>query len=162
MMKTSEKGLSLIKQFEGVELKAYKCPAGIATIGIGHTKGVRMGQRITMEQAESLLRGDVLPCEKFLNDTGIEFTQDEFDALVCFAFNLGIGALSSSTLLKKKRLKYPAMEIQKEFLRWVCAGGKRLRGLFNRRVEEAYLYGGKTEEFVAYANLTRQRYGWKK
>lgn len=86
-MKISNNGISLIKQFEGCKLKAYRCPAGVPTIGYGHTKGVKMGQAITQEQAEEYLREDL---EKYENNVmkyfnKYKWNQNEFDALVSFA-----------------------------------------------------------------------------
>ena len=136
-MRASEILIERIKEFEGVRLEAYKCPAGVWTIGAGHTKGVRQGQIITMHQAESLLKGDLLPCETFVNGLGIGFTQGQFDALVDFAFNLGVGALRNSTLLKRIKAKDSLESIQAEFRKWVYAGGKKLPGLVKRREWES-------------------------
>lgn len=141
--KTSERGLGIIRHFEGLKLKAYKCPAGVWTIGYGHTKGVKSGQVITKDQATTLMRGDLLPVEKWLNGCGVELKQNEFDALASFAFNLGLNALSGSTLMKKVRLKASKAEIRAEFGRWVISKGKKLPGLVARRKAEADLY---TEE----------------
>ena len=99
-MKSSELLLNKIIDFEGCKLTAYKCPAGVWTIGVGHTKGVKQGQTITEAQAMSLLKGDLLPCENYVNNLGVCKTQAEFDAIVDFAFNLGTAALGRSTLLK--------------------------------------------------------------
>ena len=90
-----------IKEFEGCRLSAYTDSVGVPTIGVGHTKGVKMGQKISMEQAESFLREDLFSVEKYVNTIPEVNTQGKFDALVDFAFNLGIGALQRSTLLKK-------------------------------------------------------------
>jgi lysozyme len=136
-MKASQLLINKIKELEGVKLSAYKCPAGIPTIGVGHTKGVKMGQMITMQQADSLLKGDLLPVETFLNGLKIPFTQGQFDALCDFAFNLGIGALDKSTLLRKARININDKTIPDEFVKWVHAGGKVLQGLVKRRNWEA-------------------------
>ena len=122
-MKSSELLINKIKEFEGCKLFAYRDSVGIPTIGVGHTKGVKMGQSITMAQAETLLKGDLLPIEKFINTIKEVNTQGEFDALVDFAFNLGLGALKKSTLLLKIIDKYPTKNIQSEFLKWDKAGG---------------------------------------
>lgn len=139
-MNISDKGLDLIKRFEGLELTAYRCPAGVWTIGYGHTGiDVKKGMTITEEEAEQLLRVDVRRFEDGVRGIAAKFTQGQFDALVSFAYNLGLGALLSSTLLKKHKAgDYDAAAEQ--FGRWVYAGGKRLKGLVRRRAEEAALY----------------------
>ena len=136
-MKASNLLIEKIKDFEGCKLSAYKDSVGVPTIGIGHTKGVKMGQVITMEQAEAFLKEDLLPVEKYVNTIKKVKTQGQFDALVDFAFNLGVGALQSSTLLKKINANASTKEIQEQFLRWNKAGGKILNGLVLRRLWES-------------------------
>ena len=143
MMKSSELLLNKIIDFEGCKLTAYKCPAGVWTIGVGHTKGVKQGQTITEAQAMSLLKGDLLPCENYVNNLGVCKTQGQFDALVDFAFNLGTAALGRSTLLKYIRAKKPEQYIREEFAKWVNSKGMRLKGLVIRRQWEADRYYGK-------------------
>ena len=142
-MKSSELLLNKIIDFEGCKLIAYKCPAGIWTIGVGHTKGVKQGQTITEAQAMTLLKGDLLPCENYVNNLGVCKTQAEFDAIVDFAFNLGTAALGRSTLLKYIRAKKPEQYIREEFGKWVNSKGMRLKGLVIRRQWEADRYFGK-------------------
>ena len=142
-MKSSELLLNKIIEFEGCKLTAYKCPAGVWTIGVGHTKGVKQGQTITKAQAISLLKGDLLPCENYVNNLGVCKTQGEFDAIVDFAFNLGTAALGRSTLLKYIRAKKPEQYIREEFAKWVNSKGMRLKGLVIRRAWEADRYYGK-------------------
>ena len=142
-MKSSELLLNKIIDFEGCKLTAYKCPAGVWTIGVGHTKGVKQGQTITEAQAMSLLKGDLLPCENYVNNLGVCKTQAEFDAIVDFAFNLGTAALGRSTLLKYIRAKKPEQYIREEFAKWVNSKGMRLKGLVIRRQWEADRYFGK-------------------
>lgn len=142
-MKVSNECLKKIKEFEGFRDKAYKCPAGVWTIGYGHTKGVKPGQVVTEKQAEVLLEGDLLPCEKFVEGLGLCPAQCRFDALVDFAFNLGTEALRKSTLLQKIRCGAPKNDIKKEFMRWVHAGGKVLPGLQKRRMWEAQRFFGE-------------------
>ena len=142
-MKSSELLLNKIIEFEGCKLTAYKCPAGVWTIGVGHTKGVKQGQTITEAQAMSLLKGDLLPCENYVNNLGVCKTQGQFDALVDFAFNLGTAALGRSTLLKYIRAKKPEQYIREEFAKWVNSKGMRLKGLIIRRQWEADRYFGK-------------------
>ena len=142
-MKSSELLINKIIEFEGCKLQAYKCPAGVWTIGVGHTKGVKQGQTITKAQAMTLLKGDLLPCENYVNNLGVCKTQGQFDALVDFAFNLGTAALGRSTLLKYIRAKKPEQYIREEFGKWVNSKGMRLKGLVIRRQWEADRYYGK-------------------
>ena len=142
-MKSSELLLNKIIEFEGCKLTAYKCPAGVWTIGVGHTKGVKQGQTITEAQAMTLLKGDLLHCENYVNNLGVCKTQGQFDALVDFAFNLGTAALGRSTLLKYIRAKKPEQYIRAEFAKWVNSKGMRLKGLVIRRQWEADRYFGK-------------------
>ena len=142
-MKSSELLINKIIEFEGCKLQAYKCPAGVWTIGVGHTKGVKQGQTITKAQAMTLLKGDLLPCENYVNNLGVCKTQAEFDAIVDFAFNLGTAALGRSTLLKYIRAKKPEQYIREEFAKWVNSKGMRLKGLVIRRQWEADRYFGK-------------------
>ena len=142
-MKSSELLINKIIEFEGCKLTAYKCPAGVWTIGVGHTKGVKQGQTITKAQAMTLLKGDLLPCENYVNNLGVCKTQAEFDAIVDFAFNLGTAALGRSTLLKYIRAKKPEQYIREEFAKWVNSKGMRLKGLVIRRQWEADRYYGK-------------------
>ena len=142
-MKSSDLLLKKIIDFEGCKLTAYKCPAGVWTIGVGHTKGVKQGQKITEAQAISLLKGDLLPCENYVNNLGVCKTQGQFDALVDFCFNLGTGALGRSTLLKFIRQGKAEQYIRGEFAKWIKSGGKTLAGLVKRRAWEADRYFGK-------------------
>lgn len=139
-MKTSEKGINLIKKFEGCKLTAYKCPAGIWTIGYGHTRNVHKGEVITQQQADELLKQDLLVYEEGINVMKLNINQNQFDSLVSFAFNLGLGALQKSTLLKRIKVNPNDPKIKDEFLRWSYAGGKQLKGLLLRRQAECDLY----------------------
>lgn len=129
-----------IKEFEGCRLVAYKDMGGVLTIGVGHTFGVKQGQRITQAQADSLLRGDLLIVEKYINELNVCKTQNQFDALVDFAFNLGIGNLKRSTLLCRIKADAATSSIQKEFMRWNRVNGKVVNGLTKRRKFEADLW----------------------
>ena len=142
-MKSSDLLLNKIIDFEGCKLTAYRCPAGVWTIGVGHTRGVKQGQKITEAQAIRLLKGDLLPCENYVNNLGVCKTQGQFDALVDFCFNLGTGALGRSTLLKFIRQGKAEQYIRGEFAKWVKSGGKTLAGLVKRRAWEADRYFGK-------------------
>lgn len=143
-MHISETGLALIRQFEGLRLSAYRCPAGIPTIGYGTTAGVKMGDTITKERAEELLREDVKRFEaQVLRLVKVPLTQGQFDALVSFVYNLGAGNLSNSTLLRLLNAgDYKGAAAQ--FDRWVYASGKKLSGLVKRRAAERALFEGKT------------------
>jgi len=144
-MDTSQKGLDLIKEFEGFRTDAYLCPANVLTIGYGHTSAagpptVKKGMKVTRAKAEQILRDDLQTFEN-----GVEravkrkLTQGQFDALVSFAYNCGIGALQKSTLLKRVNAgdfdRVPA-----EFMKWTRAGGRELPGLVRRRRAEARLW----------------------
>lgn len=136
----SDKLKQLIRSFEGLELKAYLCPAGVLTIGIGHTKGVKKGDVITEKKAYELLEEDIKPIEEYLNKLNVCNTQGEFDALVDFIFNLGVGNFKSSTLYKYIKQKKTDKEICDQLMRWVYAGGKKLSGLVKRREAECDLW----------------------
>lgn len=147
---TSARGLALIKSFEGLRLSPYLCAAGVSTIGWGSTvyedgRRVRMGDpAITEARAEALLRATLRTYEQGVDSfTRDDVSQAQFDALVSFAYNLGNGALKSSTLLKKVNAAPADAGIRAEFGKWVNAGGKRLAGLVRRRAAEADLYFSK-------------------
>lgn len=144
-MKISDKGLALIKSYEGCELEAYPDPGTGGepwTIGVGHTGGVLPGQRITAEEAEQLLESDVEKFERCVEEMlEVDVTQGQFDALVCFAFNVGCKALRGSTLLKLVNAEeFDAAA--KQFGRWTKAGGATMAGLVRRRAAEATLFSG--------------------
>jgi len=141
-MKTSALGLSLIKKYEGLELKAYRCPANILTIGYGHTgSDVFEGMEITEDEATELLKKDVLSAEKTVNRlcNGL-INQNQFDALVSFVYNCGSGNFSNSTLLKRIKTNTSDALIRDAFMMWIKANGKVLKGLQKRREEEANLF----------------------
>src|SRR5690554_1016441 len=140
MMKTSSKGIELIKEHEGFSSRAYLCPAGKWTIGYGHTGGVKSGDVISKWQAEELLRKDVLTAERAVNRQRLPLNQNQFDALVSFTFNVGVGNFQKSTLLRKARVNVNDPSIAVEFKKWVYGGGKVLPGLVKRRQAEAGLY----------------------
>lgn len=141
-MTTSPEGKNLIKSFEGLRLEAYRCQAGVPTIGWGHTKGVKMGQHITLAVAEDLLVEDIAPIERLLNALGINFRQCQFDALVSWIFNIGEGDFKSSTLLKRIKADAGDEEITDQVVKWIYAAKKQSPGLMNRRVMEANLFLG--------------------
>lgn len=146
-MRTSQYGYDLVKKFEGLRTKAYKCPANVWTIGYGHTSAagdpiVGADLVVTKEQAEQILDRDLRQYEdgvKRLVQIGI--TQGQFDALVSFAYNAGVGRLSSSTLLKRVNAgRFD--EVPAEFMKWTKGGGKELPGLVRRRRAEVKLWRG--------------------
>ena len=136
-METSKTGLDLIKHFEGCELYAYKCPAGVWTIGYGHTKGVEPGMQITEQDAEDMLKEELIEYESYINDlVTVGLNQNQFDAMVSWVYNLGAGNLKASTLLKVLNAGDYA-GVPEQMLRWNKAGGKVLEGLTRRRQAEA-------------------------
>ncbi|WP_294708935.1 lysozyme [uncultured Fusobacterium sp.] len=143
-MKISEKGIEFIIKEEGEVLHAYRCQAGIWTIGVGHTGGVTPDMRITRVQSRELLKSDLKRFEKAVNDTiKHPLLQHQFDALVSFTFNVGAAAFKASTLAKKINTNSPWAEIRHEFLRWNKVKGKENAGLTSRRKREAKLYYGE-------------------
>lgn len=134
------KAIELIKEFEQLRLEAYLCPAGVWTIGWGHTKGVKQGMKITEEQAEELLREDMQEAIRAVERLGVDLTENQYNALVSFVFNIGGSAFAKSTIRRKILANPNDKKIEDEFLRWVYADGKKLDGLENRRKKEAELY----------------------
>ena len=133
-MEASQNALNLIKKFEGCRLTAYKCPAGVWTIGVGHTAGVYQGMKITQTEADKLLKNDLKIYEKHVNNLKRNFNQNEFDALVSFTFNCGAGSLQ--TLCKNRT----NAQIADVLLLYNKGGGKVLQGLVNRRKAERELF----------------------
>jgi lysozyme len=142
MMTTSNQGKNLIKEAEGLRLDAYRCPAGIPTIGWGHTRGVKLGQHITVQQAEDMLVEDIAPIERLLNGLKINFRQEQFDALVSWIFNFGEGKFKGSTMYKRIIANAKDEEITDQLVKWINAAGRPLLGLMKRRVAEANLFIG--------------------
>lgn len=136
-MRISDKGLALIKEFEGLRLVAYLDSVGVPTIGYGHTRGVKMGDTCTREQADAWLMEDVNDAEKCVNiAVSVPLTQGEYDALVSFTYNLGCGNLRKSSLLRLLNdADYDGAAL--EFRRWDKAGGQIIAGLTRRRYAEA-------------------------
>lgn len=158
-MQMSERGLELLKEWEGFELKVYKDSAGLPTIGVGHlitkseqTSGnimivgvpVKYTAGLTDQQAVDLLSQDVRPAEQAVNNGAkVTLTQNQFDALVSFTFNVGVGAFNGSTLLKVlNQGQYD--QVPTQLRRWNKAGGKVVQGLVNRRENEVRLWNGQT------------------
>lgn len=137
-MKASQQLIDFIKRTEACSLEAYKCPAGVWTIGYGHTAGVKPGDRITRYQAEQFLKDDLASFEEIASRTKhIGGSQGRFDAVVDFIYNCGSANWNSSTLKKYIETGRKTWECQEQFLRWVNAGGKKLGGLVSRRIWEA-------------------------
>jgi lysozyme len=141
MMRISEKGLDIIRKWEGLQLTAYRCPAGVLTIGYGHTgPDVLEGKKIDIFDANILLRQDVRTFEDDVNSAvKVAMSQGMFDALVSFAYNVGGGNLRKSTLLKKLNAGKIG-EAAEEFKKWNKAKRKVLPGLTARREDERRLF----------------------
>ena len=138
-MHMSQGGLdNLLKKFEGCKLKAYRCPANVCTIGYGHTSAagapqVADGMIITQADAETILRQDLIKYERSVQDlVKVQLTQNQFDVLVDFAYNAGVGNLKSSTMLKKVNAG-DLDAVPAELMKWTKGGGKVLPGLVRRR-----------------------------
>lgn len=130
----------LIRKYEGLRLEAYLCPAGVPTIGYGHTKGVKLGDKITKEQAEKFLDDDYNAASAFVKSlVKVSLTDNALGALTSFVFNLGVGSLKTSTLLKKLNVG-DFVGAANEFDKWVFSAGKKLNGLIARRAEEKQLF----------------------
>jgi lysozyme len=145
-MKVNKLGIDMMHHFEGCKLQAYQCSAKVWTIGWGNTyyqdkRPVKQGDKVTQEQANELF-------EMIMNEFSIEVrkaltkevSENQFSALVCFAYNVGIGNLKKSTLLRKVNVNPNDETIALEFAKWNKAGGKVLNGLVRRRKAEADLY----------------------
>jgi lysozyme len=140
MRRVSQTLVDFLKKAEGCRLTAYQDVAGVWTIGYGHTKGVKAGDRITGYQAEQFLRDDLAEFENYVNSKVRNIrTQGQFDAVVDFCYNIGYGVkgFGGSTLKRKIESGAKTADIQREFLRWTWAGGKQSDGLFSRRIWEA-------------------------
>jgi lysozyme len=156
-MKVSDKAVSMIKHHEGVRQKAYRCPANLWTIGIGHVlypeqARLKMEDRMlvplrpednrtfTMEEVDAILKSDLARFERGVEQyCPVVLTQGQFDALVSFAFNVGLGTLQRSTL-RQKINRQDFEGASSEFLKYIMAGGKILKGLQNRRNDERALF----------------------
>ncbi len=142
-MQLSKTGIELLKHFEGCELKAYQDSVGVWTIGYGHTKGIYEGLEITQSEAEKMLVDELPEYEGYISDKVVPMLQQhEFDALVCWVYNLGPTNLSSSTMLKKLNAG-EFKEVPFQMKRWDKAGGQPLLGLTRRRNAEALLFKGE-------------------
>ena len=145
-MKISQKGINLIKEFEGLRLEAYQCLAGKWTIGYGHTANVKQGDKITEKQAEDYLRSDLESFENLVNNKSYvpqSLNQNQFDALVSFAFNLGGKNLKELCTANYPPNKKTTDHIAQEITLYNKAGGKRVNGLADRREKEKKLFLGQ-------------------
>ena len=141
-MRTSPKGISLIKSFEGLRLKSYQDSVGVWTIGYGATRGIGPNMAITNEQAERMLMNDIARFEPELDRLAkVPLSQNQWDALMSFTYNLGADNLGSSTLLKRLNAKDYAGAAE-QFARWNKAGGQVLAGLTKRRTAERVMFLG--------------------
>lgn len=147
-MRVSQKVIDMIKEFEGLSLDAYRCAAGVWTIGYGHTAGVEPGMRISLLDAENLLRQDLDKFEKHVAKfTMYDFSQNQFDALVSFAFN--IGNINQLTNAGKRTIA----QIEKHWTSYVHAGGQVMPGLVRRRKKELELFKTPVDDLVEHSAL---------
>lgn len=160
-MKTSDHGIAFIKRWEGVKLKAYLCPANVWTIGVGHTAAMGdpkpvSGMKITEAEADDILRRDLRSIERdVIAAVKVHVNQRQFDTLVSFVFNVGIGAFRKSTLLKKLNANgYD--EVPSELMKWTRAGGRVVQGLVNRRKAEADMWRGASTDQKPDADMPQQ------
>lgn len=139
-MRVNAEGIELIKRWEGLRLGAYKCSAGVWTIGYGHTRSARQGMRITEAEAERLLKDDLMRFETAVsNAVKVDLTENQFAALVSWAYNVGENAVKTSTLVRKlNRGEYDSVPV--ELMKWNKISGKVNRGLTNRRAAEVGLW----------------------
>ena len=155
-MHINNEGLTIIKESEGLSLKAYKCPAGVLTIGYGHTgRDVKKGMVITEEKATDLLRSDIARFERDVSyyNKIYKFTNNEFSALVSFAYNIGsiVGLTKAGTRSKE--------QIANKMLEYCYASGKKLNGLYTRRQKERRLFLKKGNEYEVTGDCVRIRSG---
>ena len=139
-MKASENAIRVIKRFEGMREEAYLCPAGVWTIGFGHTAGVKKGDKIDMYTATVYLQDDIRKFEDAIDKlVKVKLNKNQFDALVSFVFNVGAGAFEKSTMLKLINSGNFSLAAN-EFDKWVYSKGTKLEGLINRRKAEKELF----------------------
>lgn len=161
-MRTGKEGIDLIKEFEGLHLTAYSDPIGIPTIGYGHTQGVYMGQTITQQQADDLLRSDLFEAEQAVNNyvlPNVDLTQNQFDALVSLVFNVGSyniftkqynNGYGSGSSLYNLLIQGNVIDAAERFEDFIKAGGQVFNGLIRRRKAEKALF--KKKAFTSYCS----------
>lgn len=134
--------IKLIKEFEGFRAKAYRCPAGVWTVGYGTTKGVIRGREVSKAEAEKLLEQDILEerVPVIRDKVDVPLTNNELCALISFVYNVGNGAFARSTLLRKLNGGFTRAQVAEEFKKWNKGGGKVLAGLVRRRTAERELF----------------------
>ena len=142
-MKPSKNAIDLIKKWEGLKLEAYLCSAKVPTIGYGVTyypdgKRVKLGEKISMKKADELIRWHIDKIASKIPE--LNLNQNQYDALVSFTYNLGIGNLLKSNLYRKCKANPDDPTIKDEFMKWKKSGGKVSQGLINRRTDEYNLY----------------------
>ena len=142
-MKPSKNAIDLIKKWEGLKLDAYLCPAKVPTIGYGITyypdgKKVKLGEKITMKKADELIQWHINKIASKI--PALNVNQNQYDALVSFVYNVGMGAFLRSALYRKCKANPNDSTIKDEFMKWKKAGGKVSQGLINRRTDEYNLY----------------------
>lgn len=146
-MKPSQSCLDLVKSFEGFRANAYLCPAGVPTVGYGHTEYVTMGDTVTEAEACDLLREDIQTAADAVDDlVDVELTQGQYDALCSFVYNVGREAFKNSTLLRMLNQGRAAKDIGPQFDRWTKAGGHVQPGLIRRRAAERMMFEGVTAQ----------------
>jgi lysozyme len=149
---------ALIEEYEGIKLKAYRCPKGIPTIGIGSTRyddgrKVKLGDEISLDYAEVLYEREVDKIRKEVDQLVTpDLNKNQEDALVSFAYNVGITAFKSSTLLEKVNKDPRSNSIKREFMKWTTSDGRRLKGLVKRRKAEVDLYFLKMPNYASSSN----------
>jgi lysozyme len=159
-MRTSSAGIELIKEFEGKRLTAYYCPAGVLTIGYGHTSSagepqVVQGMKITEEEASEILKADLRAYERTVDDAvNVALKQHQFDALVSFCYNVGQSAFRKSTLVRRLNRGDHAA-IPQELMKWTKTNGRELAGLVRRRRAEAKMWRGIETETPVNPNESR-------
>jgi len=142
-MRISQTGIDLIKKWEQFKADPYKCSAGKWTIGYGHTATAHAGMpKITLKQADELLKSDIAIKEAEVKKhlKGINLSQNQYDAVISFCFNLGVGAFISSNAYDRMLLDENSKKIADSWITFRNAGGKYLRGLMKRRIDELALY----------------------
>lgn len=140
-MKPSQACIDFVKSFEGFRANAYLCPAGVWTIGYGTTEYVDPGDTVTEEEACELLRQDIQEAADAVDDlVEVDLTQNQYDALCSFIYNVGREAFRNSTMLKMLNRGQSAKSIGPQFDRWVKAGGQVVAGLTRRRAAEREMF----------------------
>ena len=139
-MKTTNNAYNIIKYYESCYLTAYQCPSNIWTIGYGHTDNVQEGLVINEKTANLYLEQDIKNVEDQINNLGLKLNQNQFDAIISFVFNVGIGNFKDSTLYKYINKNVNDARICQAFCMWIKSNNSYLKGLARRRIDESKLY----------------------